>query len=608
MDRQIVYPAQIPLDSDQLNAQRNTLVGIGHLAGLAYGQNTAAAGGFACTPGGGLTVTLAPGSLLAPGVVDGTAYGTLPASPSALVRQYVSRDPVTLDVPGAGATYIVYVTAFTRDTDDTVLPFYNAADPSVTYAGAGNSGQAAPTVRQDLAQPGVGMAVPPGAYPLWMLTIPAGTTTITADMIAPAAGAPFYDTIPQLQAAKQDALGFTPVQQGGGFDQVAGKIYLGRDTTYPGLRYSYLAPDGETVTGGGYLISSYGPESGGAAGYGQIGDISTDPNGRMAWRLPALGAAYITGALYSDVTAETLRASNIEATLVSGTAGMVSGDQQGTGLHYSNGRMYALYTGGDGFLAWYGDVTNETIRATNAEAQLLPLQNTGPANIDYGGPSLPYSLRLQTDGNLVVYYGNSPIFSVNNEIINLSVSTLVGEATLSYNPVPLSQANSLVSAEAVARANADATLVSGTIGVNAANSDTNGVSLYRNGGSGRPTFIYSSGTGTLAGDLAWAGDLPTSGTIAGGVYTKIGSVLRQSFSPGTIDNGTTITFPIAFSSVPSSIQLSVDQGRGGSAPVVINPVVGTLTATGCKVNIASISGSSQPGSGGQVWVTVEGPA
>ncbi|MGY6770152.1 glycine-rich domain-containing protein [Komagataeibacter sp. NFXK3] len=202
MDRQIVYPAQIPLDSDLLNAQRNAFVSLGHLAGMAYGDNTVAAGGFVCTPGTGLAVTIAPGSLLAAGVVDGTAYGTLAANGSVLVRQYISRDPVTLAVPGAGATYTVYVTPATVDADATVLPFYNAADPSVTYAGADNSGKAAPTVRQDVAQLGIAATVPDGACPLWTITVPAAATAMTADMIAQAEGAPFYQTIPELQASK----------------------------------------------------------------------------------------------------------------------------------------------------------------------------------------------------------------------------------------------------------------------------------------------------------------------------------------------------------------------------------------------------------------------
>lgn len=195
MDRQIQYPAQIPLVEDMLNAQRNAMVGIGHLAGGTFGANTVAASGFACAPGEGLTLTIAPGALLAPGVVDASAYGTLAAVSSALVRQFISRDPVTLAAPAAGATYIVSVTPLTVDTDDTVLPFYNAADPSVTYAGEGNSGLAAPTVRRDEAALSIGASVPEGSYPLWQIVVPAGAVAITTDMIAVASGAPFYPSL-----------------------------------------------------------------------------------------------------------------------------------------------------------------------------------------------------------------------------------------------------------------------------------------------------------------------------------------------------------------------------------------------------------------------------
>lgn len=195
MDRQIQYPAQIPLVEDMLNAQRNAMVGIGHLAGGTFGANTVAASGFACAPGEGLTLTIAPGALLAPGVVDASAYGTLAAVSSALVRQFISRDPVTLAAPAAGATYIVSVTPLTVDTDDAALPFYNAADPSVTYAGEGNSGLAAPTVRRDESVLSIGTAVPAGAYPLWQIVIPAGYAAITANMISVAPGAPFYPTL-----------------------------------------------------------------------------------------------------------------------------------------------------------------------------------------------------------------------------------------------------------------------------------------------------------------------------------------------------------------------------------------------------------------------------
>ncbi|WP_256138549.1 hypothetical protein [Komagataeibacter swingsii] len=390
MDRQIVYPAQIPLDSDQLNAQRNAYVGLGQLAAMAYGWATVSASGFACTPGSGLALVIAPGSLLAPGVVDASAYGTLAAVASALVRQYVSRDPVTLTVPGAGATYTVYVTPATVDTDDTVLPFYNAADPSVTYAGADNSGKTAPTVRQDGAQPGIGATVPDGAYPLWTITVPAGATAMTADMIAQASDAPFYDTIPQLQATKQDALGFTPVQQGGGIDQSTTRVMLGRDTTYSGLRYSYAAADG-TITDGGYLASSYGPENGGAAGYGQVGDISSDTNGRLVWRALSLGSTYYTTALLSDVTDETARAEAAEATLNSNIGAEATARANADAALSANFANYLpLGVGGTNAEITYGDANN-------------------------------YTFRFQDDGNLVISSGDTAVFTVGAGAIVLNL-------------------------------------------------------------------------------------------------------------------------------------------------------------------------------------------
>ncbi|MCE2563670.1 hypothetical protein [Komagataeibacter sp. FNDCF1] len=393
MDRQIVYPAQIPLDSDQLNAQRNAYVGIGQLAAMAYGWATVSASGFACTPGSGLVVTIAPGSLLAPGVVDGAAYGTLTAVGSALVRQYISRDPVTLDVPGAGATCTVYVTPATVDADDTVLPFYNAADPSVTYAGADNSGKTAPTVRQDVAQIGVGTSVPDGAYPLWTVTVPAGATAITADMIAQAGGAPFYDTIPQLQAAKQDALGFVPVN---------GQWALGT-TAYQ-------------VLGLTYLISAQRPQY---------------------FYQDATGAQHAGGALalYSDVTSETERAEDVESGLVSGIWAKGTSAYQITGLTYliSSARPQFFYQDDSGnqysggLIALYSDVTAEqaarasaisaeaTARA-NADAQLVSgvwANGTGPGQV----LGMTYNLTFVGGARPQVFYNDA---SDNQQVIGLA--------------------------------------------------------------------------------------------------------------------------------------------------------------------------------------------
>ncbi|WP_026019769.1 hypothetical protein, partial [Komagataeibacter europaeus] len=65
----------------------------------------------------------------------------------------------------------------------------------------------------------------------------------------------------------------------------------------------------------------------------------------------------------------------------------------------------------------------------------------------------------------------------------------------------------------------------------------------------------------------------SSGTITGGTYTRIGSVLRQKFTV-TIPSGTgtsdhTITFPMAFSSVPSVTLTSSRELEGDYESTVV---------------------------------------
>jgi hypothetical protein len=206
LDRQIIYPGQIPLDTDQLLQSRNTFVGIGHVNDMLYGPGTTSVGGFSCTPGLGLSVVVAPGSVLGSGSIDDTAYGSLPAVTSQITRQYIMRDPTTLAVPGAGATYYIYALAARADTGAAVLPFYNASNPAQALAGPGNSGQAQPSVRQDVATVGIGASVPTGGIALWTVTVPAGATSITQAMIARVASSPFMPTIPQLNPGRY--LGF----------------------------------------------------------------------------------------------------------------------------------------------------------------------------------------------------------------------------------------------------------------------------------------------------------------------------------------------------------------------------------------------------------------
>ena len=80
MDRILVYPGSIPLDTDILNTNRNSMIALGYLAQAVLGTNTVV-DGLACSPTApaSMTVTVGPGSIAQLSVVDILAYGSLPA-------------------------------------------------------------------------------------------------------------------------------------------------------------------------------------------------------------------------------------------------------------------------------------------------------------------------------------------------------------------------------------------------------------------------------------------------------------------------------------------------------------------------------------------------
>src|SRR5487761_273044 len=80
MDRGIVYPAAIPLDTDFLGLNRNVMVALAGLLQATLGTGTVA-DGLACTPTApaSLTVVVGPGSITQLGPLDQNAYGSLAA-------------------------------------------------------------------------------------------------------------------------------------------------------------------------------------------------------------------------------------------------------------------------------------------------------------------------------------------------------------------------------------------------------------------------------------------------------------------------------------------------------------------------------------------------
>ena len=64
MDRNIVYPGSIPLDTDLLSANRNTMIGLGFLLQAVLGTSTVA-DGLPCQPTApaSMKVVVGPGSI-----------------------------------------------------------------------------------------------------------------------------------------------------------------------------------------------------------------------------------------------------------------------------------------------------------------------------------------------------------------------------------------------------------------------------------------------------------------------------------------------------------------------------------------------------------------
>lgn len=206
MSRVIVSPDQIPLAEDFLDGQKLPMLDIGALvASITGGQPVA--DGMDCAPTlpVSLAVSLSPGYVLWPTVVDATPYGVLPADmrPTMKVGFY---DGATLPIaapvsPGQQVVFLLEVTFTEQDAVPQVEEYYNAANPNMPFSGPGNNGSQQYTRRVSRASvqlkagapAAVGQAVAPGAdpgwQPLWLITVGYGSTGINAGDITQAPGA-----------------------------------------------------------------------------------------------------------------------------------------------------------------------------------------------------------------------------------------------------------------------------------------------------------------------------------------------------------------------------------------------------------------------------------
>lgn len=210
MDRQLVYPGQIPLETDLLNTNKYAMVGLSKLAAALLGTSTLV-NGFTCIPTGpaSLQVQVTAGEIYSLQNIDSTAYSSLAADTThQIVKQGILLDTVTLSAPAPGTggqsiNYLVQVAYSDTDSNPVVLPYYNASNPSVAYSGPANAGTTNNTVRKGVATVSIkagvaaatGSQVTPapdaGNTGMFVVTVANGQATITGGNISTLAGAPF---------------------------------------------------------------------------------------------------------------------------------------------------------------------------------------------------------------------------------------------------------------------------------------------------------------------------------------------------------------------------------------------------------------------------------
>lgn len=223
MDRVIVYPGAIPLETDILNGQKNAMIGLSKFIQAVIGDSVRVAG-LACVPASpeSLNVVVKPGEIYALQNIDNSAYSSLPADTArTIVKQGLMMDQKSFGTPAPGIggqsiNYLIQVAFQEADQDPFVLSYYNSANPTQAFSGPGNTGTSNNTVRRGLCDVTIkaGIAANTGTQTtpaadvgyvgLYVVTVTNGQTTVGVSHITKLASAPFIKGIDDVAQLNED--------------------------------------------------------------------------------------------------------------------------------------------------------------------------------------------------------------------------------------------------------------------------------------------------------------------------------------------------------------------------------------------------------------------
>lgn len=367
MNRLIVYPGAIPLDTDPLNAQKYAYYGQGWLAQSAIGTSVAVVGlTIAPTSPASLQVTVAPGAIFTRATVDASAYGSLGTDSNQIVKQGIApaTQTLTLTAPattGYSINYLVQVALSEVDDTPVTLPYYNASNPSVAWNGPNNTGDAQNTRRYDecVVSLKAGTAAATGSQTtpspdagytgIYVVTVANGQTQITSGDISQLSTAPYFLTLPEISQILNSG-----VTHGTTIYDTAGSYTY---TVPNGVFRIYAEVYGAGGGGGVYTPGVSGSEGEGGGGGGSAeGWISVTPGDTISVVVGAAGVGNTSGTAtnggtssFGSLSATGGAGGNVNGTPGSGGAG-TGGEINLSGQTGVNGdSSYSVYAafGGD---------------------------------------------------------------------------------------------------------------------------------------------------------------------------------------------------------------------------------------------------------------------